>query len=89
MKKANFLTSACRYCRFYTPEGRRGGTCSILGDVLVQPGWKACALAVPPFASTWESRSGIAHLEHSLSLNCSYLNVSPDLAIEKKEVAIV
>ena len=89
MKKANFLTSACRYCRFYTPEGRRGGTCSILGGVTVQAGWKACSLAAPPFASTWESRSKIVYLEHSLSLDCSRLDAPSVKAIEEKEVVTV
>ena len=53
MKPSNFLTSACRYCRCYKLEGRRGGMCQILG-VPVQGSWKACALASPAFASSWE-----------------------------------
>ncbi|HLO50320.1 MAG TPA: hypothetical protein VK211_18030 [Kamptonema sp.] len=47
------LTSACRHCRYYTPEGRRGGVCQQL-NVPVQSGWAACALAIPPFAPCWE-----------------------------------
>ncbi|MGF1480091.1 MAG: hypothetical protein ACFB4I_11450 [Cyanophyceae cyanobacterium] len=43
-------TSACRYCRFYRPEGRRGGTCQRLG-VPVQANWKACSLGSPPFTA--------------------------------------
>ncbi|MBV8885241.1 MAG: hypothetical protein JO235_14770 [Chroococcidiopsidaceae cyanobacterium CP_BM_RX_35] len=58
MKPLNFLTSACRYCRFYQPEGRRGGVCLSLG-VPVQGCWKACVLAKPPFAPTWGSLEGI------------------------------
>ncbi|WGV24512.1 hypothetical protein [Halotia branconii] len=54
MKPIKFLTSACRYCRHYKPEGRRGGTCQQLG-VPVQASWKACSLALPPFAPSWES----------------------------------
>jgi hypothetical protein len=70
MKNTYFLTSACRYCRHYEPEGRRGGTCQKLG-VQVQSEWKACVLALPPFATTWENLEEIVLLEHSLALKCS------------------
>ncbi|MBO0348544.1 hypothetical protein J0895_05370 [Phormidium pseudopriestleyi FRX01] len=53
MKTSNCPSSSCRHCRFYTPEGRRGGNCQQLG-VLVRGGWKACSLALPPFAPSWE-----------------------------------
>jgi len=53
MKTAKCLT-ACRHCRFYTPEGRRGGQCEQL-NVPVQGGWGACSLGVLPFAPSWES----------------------------------
>ncbi len=68
MRTANFLTSSCRYCRHYQPEGRRGGMCSQLG-VEVQAGWKACSLAIPPFTSSQKRREEIVLLENSLSLN--------------------
>ncbi len=58
MKSQNFLTSACRYCRYYQPEGRRGGMCQQLG-VQVQGSWKACALALPPFARSWSGLEGV------------------------------
>ena len=48
------LTSACRHCRNYTPEGRRGGVCALLGGP-VQSNWKACSLAVSPFGASWEN----------------------------------
>lgn len=48
------LTSACRHCRHYTPEGRRGGVCDLL-SVQVQSQWKACSLAVSPFGQSWEN----------------------------------
>lgn len=54
MKPINHLTSACRYCRHYQPEGRRGGMCQQLGAP-VQAGWKACPLALPAFAPSWET----------------------------------
>ena len=53
-------SGSCRYCRFFTPEGRRGGYCNQLG-VPVQSKWKACMLALPPFAPSWET------LEQSIS----------------------
>ncbi|TAE53889.1 MAG: hypothetical protein EAZ76_13650 [Nostocales cyanobacterium] len=54
MKPIHPLTSACRYCRHYQPEGRRGGLCHQF-SAPVQSGWKACSLAVPAFAPSWES----------------------------------
>ena len=54
MTNQNCLTSACRYCRFYRPEGLLGGACQQLG-VSVHSDWKACQLALPAFASTWEN----------------------------------
>ena len=54
MKPIKLLTSACKYCRHYQPEGRRGGMCQQFGSP-VQAGWKACSLALPPFAPSWET----------------------------------
>ncbi len=82
MKKANFLTSACRCCRNYTPEGRRGGTCELLGAP-VKAGWKACVYACPPFAGTWDSLEEIVHLENSLSLD--YGPIEPAASVEARE----
>ena len=48
------IASACRSCRYYTPEGRRGGHCQQLG-VPVRGGWEACAIAIPAFAPTGEN----------------------------------
>jgi hypothetical protein len=53
MENFNCPTSTCRHCRFYSPRGRRGGQCGQL-NVEVMGHWKACALAVPPFAPSWE-----------------------------------
>lgn len=55
----NPLASVCRSCRFYTPEGRRGGQCQQLG-VPVRSSWHACALAIPAFAPSWETLEAIA-----------------------------
>ena len=54
------VVSVCRHCQSYRLEGRRGGHCGQLGS-LVQGAWKACSLAIPPFAPSWESQEGIKH----------------------------
>ena len=54
MTNKNCLASACRYCRFYQPEGLRGGNCQQLG-VSVHSDWTACQLALPAFASAWNN----------------------------------
>lgn len=53
MNTSDSFISACRYCRYYSPEGRRGGTCQQLG-VPVQACWKACSVAMPVFGSHWQ-----------------------------------
>ena len=74
MNTSNFPASACRYCRYYNLEGRRGGMCKQLG-VPVRGGWRACSLALPPFAPSWENIDGLVReqkllLEETLSVNC-------------------
>ena len=59
VKISDCPASSCRYCIHYTPSGRRGGHCQQLG-VPVRSCWKACPLALPTFASSWE------HLETNL-----------------------
>ncbi|UBF24892.1 hypothetical protein K9N68_25040 [Kovacikia minuta CCNUW1] len=54
MKPSNSSISACRNCRYYVPEGRRGGRCDQL-NVSVHSAWKACSLAIPPFSPAWEN----------------------------------
>ncbi|XGV94989.1 MAG: hypothetical protein ACAF41_19870 [Leptolyngbya sp. BL-A-14] len=54
MKTSHSQTSVCRRCRYYEPEGRRGGHCQQL-NVAVQGTWTACALAIPPFSPGWEN----------------------------------
>ena len=53
MNSSDFFTSACRHCRHYCPEGRRGGHCNRL-NVSVQGSWKACSLAIPIFEPVWD-----------------------------------
>lgn len=64
MNEINFSASTCRFCRFYQPEGRRGGTCQTLG-VPVESSWKACALAASPFKTTLKKLEDIFQLETS------------------------
>lgn len=85
MKTVNFPTTACRVCRFYQPEGRRGGTCEQLG-VPVRASWKACSLALPPFTSSWEKMEAIwqddNQLIEALSAKSSLGSSVPDSAQE-------
>ncbi len=59
MTNQNCLTSVCRYCRFYRPDGLRGGACEQLG-VSVHSDWTACQLALPAFASNWHNAEELA-----------------------------
>jgi hypothetical protein len=70
MKKINSSTSACRFCRFYEPEGRRGGSCQMLG-VPVESSWEACNFASPPFETALEKLENILQLETSIALDSS------------------
>ncbi|MBS0015384.1 MAG: hypothetical protein KFF72_03275 [Arthrospira sp. SH-MAG29] len=65
MRASNLLTSACRCCQHYTPEGRRGGLCHQL-HVPVQGSWKACPLALPAFAPSWETVDTVIHFNQTL-----------------------
>ncbi len=53
MKPLPSLVPLCRHCRYYVPEGRRGGTCQKL-NVDVKSCWKACALSIPAFETDWQ-----------------------------------
>ncbi len=70
MKTANFLTSSCRYCRYFNTEGRRGGVCQQF-DVPVEANWKACALATHAFKTPWECCEEVVQLEKSYHLSYS------------------
>lgn len=101
MKTLNPLTSACRYCRYYNPEGRRGGMCQLLG-VQVHGSWNACHLAIPAFAPSWENLEQMMKLPDaqpvalgSRSISCTLPALKPsnqtDCAakIEQANVALV
>ena len=70
MKTTDSLNSNCRHCRYFNPEGRRGGTCQKLG-VPVNSSWHACVLACPPFSPSWKTLEEIVHLETSFSVSYS------------------
>ncbi len=87
MKTLNVPTSACRVCRYYQPEGRRGGVCQQL-SVPVRASWKACSLALPPFAPSWESIEEIWQdetlvLNQTLSVECALDCSEPDFSQEE------
>ncbi|MCT7983474.1 hypothetical protein NG796_09215 [Laspinema sp. A4] len=62
MNPLNSLTSCCRNCRYYEPEGRRGGACQQL-NVPVQATWKSCSLASPAFTPSWKALQDLIQWE--------------------------
>lgn len=70
MNEIDLSTSVCRFCRFYQPEGRRGGSCHKLG-VPVQSSWQACSLASSPFETTLTKLENIFQLKNTIPLNSS------------------
>ncbi len=62
MKPTNYFPSVCRYCRYYDPQGRRGGMCQKL-SAPVRGDWQACSLANAAFLPTWETWETITLLE--------------------------
>ena len=65
MNEIDTSTSVCRFCRFYEPEGRRGGSCQKLG-VSVQSSWQACSLAASPFETTLTKLETIFQLKTTI-----------------------
>lgn len=65
--ETDISTSVCRYCRFYQPEGRRGGSCQKLG-VPVESKWKACTFASLPFKTTVTKLEEIFQLYSAVEL---------------------
>jgi len=82
MKHTKLLTTACRYCHYYKPEGRRGGVCQQLGAP-VQSSWKACSLALPPFAPSWEGLEESWSLPDATRVLTSSLNKSSLTTLEE------
>lgn len=67
MKSAQCRVSSCSRCRFYAPEGRRGGQCSQLG-VPVESRWSPCSLAVPVFTPPLVAMKPLDFLPQPLDL---------------------
>jgi hypothetical protein len=83
MKSVKEPISACRHCHFYESEGRRGGYCQQLG-VPVQGSWKACTLAVSPFAK-WEHLAEIVSWPSVTAVGASGADPQADLEIVPSE----
>jgi hypothetical protein len=81
MSTSNTLTSACRFCRYYQLEGRRGGHCQML-NAPVKGTWKACSLGFPPFAPSWEHLEQLMTLESAEAQMHESLDPTPIEAIE-------
>lgn len=83
MKSANAPSLACRHCKFYLPEGRRGGNCKKL-SAPVQSNWKACTLALPPFAPSWENIDNMMLWpQHAIQLEATLQKPSSDPQVEQ------
>ncbi|MEG4345603.1 hypothetical protein QUB70_20350 [Microcoleus sp. A003_D6] len=50
-------TSKCNFCGHYKLQRGSVGHCQLL-NAPVRGGWKSCALAMPPFAPSWEHVEG-------------------------------
>lgn len=50
-------TSKCTFCGHYRLQRGSVGHCQLL-NAPVRGGWKSCALAMPPFAPSWEHAEG-------------------------------
>ena len=80
MTNQNCLTSACRYCRFYRPEGQHGGNCQQL-NVSVHSNWKACQLALPAFATTWDDVGELAHRQAEVAQTISQEELNSSFSV--------
>lgn len=67
MKSEQCRVSFCSRCRFYAPEGRRGGQCSQLG-VPVNSRWAPCSLAMPVFSAPLVEMKPLDFLHQPLEL---------------------
>ena len=77
MKTRTNAPLACRLCRHYQFEGRRGGQCQKLG-VPVKGEWDSCSLMTPSFSNPPKSRPRTLqlHPENYISEIYSYETVA-------------
>ncbi len=64
------LIAACRFCKHYSPEGRRGGECQKLG-ALVKGDWKPCRLAIPAFSPSWDELQQVVTAQQTVHLEAA------------------
>jgi hypothetical protein len=65
------LIAACRFCKYYTPEGRRGGECQKLG-ALVKGSWKPCSLAIPAFSPSWDELQQVVTAQQVVTVEAAF-----------------
>jgi hypothetical protein len=80
MKNENASALACRHCKYFYHEGRRGGICQRL-DVHVRGDWKPCPLMIPSFSMSWEQLEEVLPLQHQGSVT-SVPNTVPNLPLK-------
>ncbi|NJL48477.1 MAG: hypothetical protein HC929_14615 [Leptolyngbyaceae cyanobacterium SM2_5_2] len=68
MKSVRSQILCCSRCRYYTPEGRRGGQCGMLG-VPVQGRWNSCSLSMPVFVTPLPEISPLEFLPQSIEIH--------------------
>lgn len=83
------IASHCRHCRFYTPEGRRGGHCGQLG-VNVSGSWQSCDLSLSPFAPSWESAEAFAGNHRGRGMGGTFRpdRPAPKVALSPSDAAV-
>lgn len=68
--------SACKHCRCFRSEGRRGGVCGRF-ETFAAGDWASCPFALPIFdEGNWETATDLIHLEKSFSLELAAENTS-------------
>jgi hypothetical protein len=60
MFEKNCVGLCCRSCRYYLPEGRRGGHCQQLG-VPVRGSWRTCSVARGVFGNDCQKLEKFTH----------------------------
>ncbi|WP_168163511.1 hypothetical protein [Calothrix sp. 336/3] len=58
--------STCRFCRYYTPLGQRGGNCQLL-SANVNSRWKACAFSEPHFIPSCTNTGNLRRFEPAIT----------------------
>jgi hypothetical protein len=88
MNTSKVGVSSCRHCQYYRAEGRRGGHCQQLG-AQVQGGWRACSLAIPPFAPAWENFEGIMAWQENVIKMADVIHTEHPHVVEPQKVTTI